>query len=182
MRALFFVLLFAGAARADVSLRGGALLGDGGFRDGSGHLSPIAVSGHWIAVIDSWDSCCIDSTLVLHVVTEDGKSVTEIPFACESDGCETPLDRARAERFLRRHHFVVPRDATSLPRDQDDRSHVLPFRVGAKTLDLGDERTSFAVYLPSRKLLIYRWFNSNIPESDEAYHPPYWGVVVRHVD
>ena len=179
MRLLVVWLALAASARADVAVQGRALLSKDGFSDGSGHSSEVAVSGRWIAVIDAWDSCCIDSTLVLHVVTDRGKSVIEIPFACESEGCETKLERARAERFLARHHFVVPRDAISLPSDENDHSNFPPFEVDGHTLTI-EERASFAVYLRSKKLLIYRWFNPNIPDGDSG-SGEYWGVVVRTI-
>jgi hypothetical protein len=203
MRLLVVVLLLGAAAHADVSVhaaplgeRGShaGLLGERGFAGARGGIVPVAVSPlrGWLAVIDQHDSCCVEATLVLHVLSERGKTITEIPFACADLGdCVERLDRPRVNRFLQRHGFIVPADAVAIPmNDYGDeprsvRAGELSFTrnydeliVEARHQELKriGGRLSWAVYLPSKKLLVYRWFNPNIPESDEAYHPPYWGI------
>ena len=189
----FALLLLSWPARADVSLHQ-ALLGEHGFAD-----SLIAVSprNHWLAAIDRSESCCIESTLWLHVMTESGNTVTDIPFACVGGGnaCETKLDLPRAQRFLRRHGFIVPTDAVSLPYSDDGENRL--FHWGGYTFTWTydeliiargdheerrvDSRVGFAVLLPSQKLLVYYWFNPDVPESDEMYKPPYSGIELVHL-
>jgi hypothetical protein len=192
---LLALLLLSWPARADVSLHQ-ALLGERGFADS---IAPIAVSpgNNWLAVIDRSESCCIESTLSLHVLTESGKTVTDIPFACAdgTDACQTQLDRPRALRFLRRHRFVVPGDAVSLPYSEEGEAR--PFHWGGYTFTWNheeliitqgnhevqhiDRRVGYAILLPSKKLLVYYWFNPNDPESDEMYRPPYSGIELVHL-
>jgi len=196
MRFVIMLLLLcsATAARADVSVRS-ARLAATGFADGRGDIATLAISPSrgWLAVIDEHDSCCVASTLVLHVLTLRKKTIAEIPFACDGEDCQEEMDRPRAIRFLQRYGFIVPADALEIPSygygyGEEPR----PVRAGELTFTRGydeliveardkevkriDGRLSWAVYLPSKKLLVYRWFNSNIPESDDAYHPPYWGI------
>ena len=43
------------------------------------------------------------------------------------------------------------------------------------------DRLAYAVYLPSRKLLVYRWFNPNIPDGGPPDAREYSGVVVKRM-
>src|SRR6185369_13201254 len=176
MRFVIMLLLLcsATAARADVSVRS-ARLAATGFADGRGDIATLAISPSrgWLAVIDEHDSCCVASTLVLHVLTLRKKTIAEIPFACDGEDCQEKMERPRAIRFLQRYGFIVPADAVEIPSYGYDE---LIVEARDKEVKRIDGRLSWAVYLPSKKLLVYRWFNSNIPESDDAYHPSYWGI------
>jgi hypothetical protein len=196
---LVLVVMCCTSARGDVSLRRtGIEPGRNGFTDGSGRVGLVAVSPSrgWLAVIDQIDSCCSGSTLVLLVLTERGKEVAAIPFGCDGGECPGPRpDRPRAHSFLQRHGFVLSSDAAAF--EGDDSGAARTFSAGRSTVTLAFEelriegpgkrkripaRTSFVVYLPSKKLLLYRWYDPNIPDvPNETSHGPYSGVEIERL-